>query len=67
LSCSLSGGLILVWNVTAMGHFAMDHVWDFKCRAPEADTEIMDLCKASCGHAADAGVGCGEPTYLVLP
>jgi hypothetical protein len=50
-----------------MGHFAMDHVWDFKCRAPEADTEIMDLCKASCGHAADAGVGCGEPTYLVLP
>lgn len=28
---------------------------------------IVDLGKAECGHAADAGVGCGEPAVVVQP
>lgn len=67
LSWSISDGLLLMWNVSAMGNFVMGHVWNYKCRALEADAEIMDLCKASCGHTADAGVGCGEPAVVVQP
>lgn len=50
-----------------MDDSVMGHVRDFKCRAPGTDTEIMGLCKAECGHAADAGVGCGEPAGVVQP
>lgn len=67
LSWGLSDGLILVCNVRAESNSAMDHVWDYKFRASEADTEIMGLCKALCGHTADVGVGCGEPAVVVQP
>lgn len=50
-----------------MDDSVMDHDWDFKCRAPEVNTEIMNLGKVECGHAADAGVGCGEPAVVVQP